>query len=83
MRNEEIRQPEISLYLFQQVQHLRLNRGVEGRHGLITDDKLRAGHQRPCNGHTLPLAAGKLVRVTSGMSGLQPHAGARISPTRS
>ena len=43
--------------------HLAGQLRVEGRGGLIKIDDLRVGCQRPGNGHTLLLAAGKLAGV--------------------
>ena len=49
-----------------QVQHLGLDREVEGRHGFVGHDQLRRGDQGARNGDSLPLPTRKLMRVTAG-----------------
>ncbi len=46
------------------VDDLRLNRDVERGNGLIADDEFRIDRERPCDADTLPLTAGKFVRIT-------------------
>src|SRR5205085_1185532 len=41
VRDEHVRQLEIVLQVFEQVEHLRLDRDVEGRYRLVRDDQLR------------------------------------------
>jgi hypothetical protein len=49
--------------LLQQFQHLRLDRDVERRDGLVGDQQFGLHRQRPRDADPLALAAGKLVRV--------------------
>ena len=63
VRHEEIGDPELTLEVSQQVQDLGLDRDVERRNGLVTDDQLRPERDRPRDPNPLPLASGELVRV--------------------
>ena len=51
----------LALEIAHEVQRLRLHRDVERRDGLVGDDQLRPGDERPRDGDALALAAGKLV----------------------
>ena len=72
MSDEQVSQVELLLQVAQQVEDLRLNRNVERRHGLITDDELRPERQGAGDAKPLALAAGKLVRVTALIIGAEP-----------
>ena len=63
--DEDVRQPELALELLQQVQDLGLDRHVQGRHGLVTDDEVGLEDQRPGDADALALAAGEFVRIAS------------------
>jgi hypothetical protein len=65
--------PKSSLQVEQKVQHLRLDRLVEGRHGLVEDDEARLERERAGDVDALALTAGELVRVALGEAArLQP-----------
>ena len=59
------------------VAHLVAQPGVEGGEGLVEQQHLRAGRQRPGQRHPLLLAAGEHVRVGAGI-GFQADAGQRL-----
>src|SRR6266545_416634 len=63
VRDEEVREVELPLEIFQQVEDLRLDRDVESRYRLVADDQ--PGIESECARHSdaLALAAGELVRV--------------------
>ena len=63
MRNEQVRQPEFLLQVFEQIQNLRLNRNIQRGDRLVADDQLRLERERPGNADALPLPARKLVGV--------------------
>ena len=46
MRDEQIRQPEFSLQVRHQIQHLRLHRNVQRRDRLVSNDECRASRAR-------------------------------------
>ena len=60
MRDEDIGEPEVGLQVGEQVDDLRLDGDVKGRHRLIADDQLRPEGERPGHPDALPLAAGEL-----------------------
>ena len=59
------------LQVFEQVDHLRLDRHVERRHRLVADDQLGAHRQRAGDADALALAAGEFVRVAAHVVGVQ------------
>ena len=61
-----------ALQIFQQVDHLRLDRHVERRHRLVADDELGLHRERARDHDALALAAGKFVRVAAHVLALQP-----------
>ena len=58
-----IAMPNSRCRLLQQCQHLRLDRHVQRRRGLVGDDEVRFAHQRHGDHHPLPKPAGKLMRI--------------------
>src|ERR1700730_5756729 len=60
--DEQQRQSEARLHLFQQIQDLRANRNVERRDRLVADDELGVEHQCPRDADALALSAGKFMR---------------------
>jgi hypothetical protein len=72
VRDEDVGEVELLLQLDEQVQHLRLDRDVECRDGLVGDDELRLEHERAREPDALALAAAELVRVP--VCGLRRHA---------
>ncbi|MPL96993.1 hypothetical protein SDC9_43180 [bioreactor metagenome] len=65
----------LPLQVAQQVHHLRLDRDVERRDRLVTDQKRRIGGQRPRDHHALALPARELVRIAPALIGAQPDRG--------
>jgi hypothetical protein len=60
--DEQHREIEAALHVVEKVEHLSLDRDVEGRDGLVGDQELRAPWRGPGDGDALALAAGELVR---------------------
>ncbi len=71
MRDEQVRQPELLLQIFEQIDDLRLNRDVERGDRLVGDDEFRTDRERPRDADALALAAGKFVRIAVCVIGLQ------------
>ena len=71
VRDEDVGQAELLLQVFEQVDHLRLDRHVERGHRLVADDELGAHRQRARDADALALAAGELVRVAPHVVGAQ------------
>ncbi len=65
MGDEDEGDAHLLAQLVEERDHLRLDRNVERRHGLIADDQLRLERERPGNRDTLALAAGKLVWIAA------------------
>ena len=63
MGNKQIGGTEAILSIPQQIKNLRLNRGIQSGHGLVADDQIGTGDKSARHGDTLPLPAGKLVRI--------------------
>ena len=61
--DEKVGQPQGRLELLQQVDDLGLDRDVQRADRLVADDEIGLAGQRPGNGNTLALAAGKLMGV--------------------
>ena len=59
--NEQVGQTAAFLGIHQQIQHLGLDRHIQGRDGLIGNDKFRVHRQGAGNGNPLALTTGKLV----------------------
>jgi hypothetical protein len=57
MRNEDVREAEALLEIAKQVDHLRLDRDIEGRDRFVAYDEARLDRQRPRDADALPLAA--------------------------
>ena len=71
--DKQIGKPHLMLKVLQHIDHLRLNRHIQGGDGLVTDDKFRLHRQSPGDPDPLALAAGKLVGVTAGVLPLEAH----------
>ena len=65
--DEQVGQAELALERLQLVEHLGLDRDVEGRDRLVADDQVGLEDQRPGDPDPLPLAARELVRVAPGV----------------
>src|ERR1700737_579683 len=63
--DEEQRQSEARLHIFQQIQDLSANGNVERRNRLVADDELGIENERARNADTLALPAGKFMRQAS------------------
>ena len=74
VRDEDVRQLEVLLQVAEEVQHLRLDRDVERRHGLVAHDQLRRERERARDADALPLAARELVRVAVVVLGAEADA---------
>ena len=61
--DEQVGEAVVLLEVVEEVEHLRLDRHVEGRHRLIADDELGADRQSAGDADALALAAGELVRI--------------------
>ena len=69
--DEQIGQVLFTLQILQHVDDLRLDRHVQRRDRLVTDDELRLHRQGTRDADALLLAAGKLVRKAVGVLGVQ------------
>ena len=63
MTDKQVRQAPGLLELLQKIQDLVLDRNVQSRNRLVTDDQSRIDGQRPGNADPLPLSSGKLVGI--------------------
>jgi hypothetical protein len=72
VRDEDVGELELLLQVGEQVDHLCLDRDVEGRDGLVGDHELRPQRQCARDPDPLPLAAGELVRVAVVVLGREP-----------
>src|SRR5260221_2799574 len=72
VRDEEVGQAELVLQVVEQVEHLGLDRDVEGGDRLVGDHQLGPQHERARDGDALALAAREHVRVALVMLGPQP-----------
>ncbi len=63
MGNENVGQPQVSLQLLKQIQNLRLNRHIQCRHRLVTDNQLRVHCQGTGNADSLTPSPVQLVRI--------------------
>ena len=73
VRDENVGEPEVGLQVGEQVDDLRLDGDVEGRHWLVADDQLGLEGQRPGHPDTLPLAAGELRGEPVEVLRVEPH----------
>ncbi|MMZ62954.1 hypothetical protein D1872_251840 [compost metagenome] len=67
MRNEHIRQVILFLQVLHQIEHLCLNRHIEGRDWLVTHDKFGMKRQCTCDPDPLALTTRELMRITMGV----------------
>ena len=74
MCNKEVGQALLFLKILQKINHLCLDRHVQGGNGLVADHQLGLQNQGSGNPHSLTLSAGKFMGVTVGMLLGQPHA---------
>ena len=64
VRDEDVREPQTPLQIAQQIDHLRLDRNVQGRDRFVADDETRLDRERAGDADALTLAAGEFVRIT-------------------
>ena len=57
VRDEQVREVELALQVFEQVEHLGADRDVEGAHGLVKDDELGIERERTGDADALALPA--------------------------
>jgi hypothetical protein len=57
VRDEEIRQPTLNLQALEEIEHLRLNRGVKGGHRFVANKNPRLDRKSARNRHPLALAS--------------------------
>src|SRR5215831_19226106 len=72
VRDEEIGEAEASAQIHEEIQHLRLDRHVEGGHGLVSHDEARLEGQGRRDADALALAARQLVGIALGEGGMEP-----------
>ena len=73
VRDEQEREPELTLEIGEEVQDLGLDRDVERGDGLVAHQEARAEGQRPCDPDPLPLAAAERMRVARHVIAGQAH----------
>src|SRR6185503_7635607 len=71
--DEQVREVHAALQVAQQVDDLRLDGDVEGRHRLVGDDEPRVHGQGAGDTDALSLAAGELVGIAARVAGRQSH----------
>ncbi len=74
VRDEDNAEPEVFLQLGEQVQDLCLYRDVQRTDRLVCYQDLGLGRQSSGDGHSLPLAPGKLPWITCGILGTESAA---------
>ncbi len=74
VRDEDVRQVELALQVFQQVDDLGLDGYVQRRNRLVADDELRPQRDRARDADALSLATGELVRVPVVVLGVEADA---------
>ena len=70
--DEEEGKGELLLQVFQEIDHLGLDRNVKRRNRLVANYQLRFDRKRPRNPDPLALTAGELVRISAHVIGMQP-----------
>ena len=78
MADEHHPKPATALQINQQVHHLRLNRHIQRRDRLVTDQQIRIGDQRACDHDPLALPARQFVRIALTVIGGQAHGCQRV-----
>ena len=72
VRDEDIRQVELPLHLFEEAQDRRLHGDVQAGSGFIEDDEARVQHQGARQGRPPLLSAAELVRIALQVVRFQP-----------
>jgi hypothetical protein len=67
VRDKQVGQSHFPLQILHQIQDLRLNRHVQRRYRLVSDNQLGVQHQGTGNSDTLALTTAELMRITAGM----------------
>jgi hypothetical protein len=78
VRNEQIRQAELTLQVLQQVDDAGLNADVEGRYGFVEHQQLGFDSERSRDTDPLTLATRELVRITVSVFGVEPDHGEKF-----
>ena len=78
--DEQIGQIEPRAQIHEQIQYLRLDRDIQGGHGLIADQELRLHRQGTGDADALALAAGELMRIAALVGRVQARPGATAHP---
>src|SRR5258708_5565509 len=71
--DKEHREVEASTRLLEQLQHLSLNRDIEGRDRLVGDKEFRSDGERPGDTDTLSLPAREFVRIAVKRLWIEPN----------
>jgi hypothetical protein len=87
VRNEEVRQAEGGLQVLQEIEDLRLDGDVEGRHRLVAEEHPGLQGECPRDAEPLPLSAREGMRVAAQRAlveadHLEELLGARIAAVR-
>ena len=87
MGNHDVGKLKLLLQCLQKVDHLRLDRDIQGADGFVSDDQLWPHRQGPGNADSLPLTSRELVGVSRHVICLETHGTEEfsdpISPFRS
>ena len=78
MGDKEISKPHLLLQILQHINDLCLDRDIQGRDGLIADNKFGTYGQSPRYAHTLPLSAGKFMGIAAGVISIETDPGKQI-----
>src|SRR5918994_6073848 len=78
VRNEQVSEAEVALQSKEQIDHLGLNRNVEGRNGLVGNDQTWPECKGPGDADPLPLPAGELVRQHSHLVAIEADPGEKF-----
>ena len=74
MCDEKVGDSELVLQILEQVDHLSLNRYIEGGHRFITDNKFWSQGYGSSNPDSLALTTGELIGITVEVFGVESHA---------
>jgi hypothetical protein len=73
MRNEDVGQVKVMLQVFQQVNHLSLDRNIQRGDRLVADNQLGVERQGAGDAEALALAAAEGMRVAAHIFGAHTH----------
>ncbi len=72
MRDEQIGDAETLVHVAQEIEHLRLDRNIEGGHGFVEHQHFRIERQCARNVDPLALAAAQLMGIAVGQTLVEP-----------